>query len=374
MKVDIVFPALPPKLDGIGDYTAHLAAELSGRVQTRVLTEEGPEPSQIPGVPIKQVFSTARSRSMYNLANVLETEAPDWLLIQYNPFSYGRWGFNLNLPLAVRRIKRRWPRIGVALMVHEPFVPITNWKFAIMTSWQRWQLWMLGQSADVLFFSIEPWAKKFRAWWPNKPVVHLPIGSNVPHLPISRAEARSYVNIRDNVTVIGVFGTAHPSRMLERIYGASRQAFQVSEDILVLYIGPDGRKVQANLKGLPFLDVGVLSPEEVSWHFAAMDIYLAPFTDGVSTRRGSFIAGLQHGIPTVGTAGHLTDQALLVEQDRAFFLAPVAAANEFNAKVIRLVQDLDERSKVGAEGRRLYERMFAWEVIVDRLLRHLRSS
>jgi len=116
--------------------------------------------------------------------SAIETDTPDWLLLQYNPFSYGRWGLNLDLPLVIRDIKRRQPFIRIALMGHEPFVPISNWRSAIMTTWQRWQLWMLGRSADVVFFSIQPWARKFQTWWPNKPVLHLPVGSNIPRLPI----------------------------------------------------------------------------------------------------------------------------------------------------------------------------------------------
>ncbi len=171
--------------------------------------------------------------------------------------------------------------------------------------------------------------------------------------------------------VIGVFGTAHPSRMLNRICSAVKEVLQQSNNILVLYIGPDGQEVRATLKDTPLLDVGVLTPEEVSRHFAAMDIYLAPFTDGVSTRRSSFMVGLQHGISTVGTAGPLTDAALLVERNRAFFLAPVATAKEFDTKVVRLIQDAELRLRMGAEGRRLYERAFAWDVISDQLLRYL---
>ncbi len=36
---------------------------------------------------------------------------------------------------------------------------------------------------------------------------------------------------------------------------------------------------------------------------AAMDIMLNPFTDGISTRRGSALAALQQGVPLVTTKG-----------------------------------------------------------------------
>jgi glycosyltransferase involved in cell wall biosynthesis len=369
VNIALAYPAFPPTLDGIGDHTACLAAELSKRARVSVLTEEQ-KPTEIPGVSIHEAFSIARPQSVRSLMHAVQTVAPDWLMLQYNPFGYGRWGLNPYLPLVVRSIKRL-RRTKIALMVHEPFVPVESWKFAIMTTWQRWQLWMLGRSADVVLFSIEPWANRFRSWWPNKPVQHLPVGSNIPRLSITRTDARERNAIREHTTVIGVFGTAHPSRMLNWVRDAAKEVLRYSKDDVLLYIGPGGEKVQAVLRGIPLLDVGVLTSEGVSQHFAAMDVYLAPFTDGVSTRRSSFMVGLQHSIPTVSTVGYSTDNVLLKERDEAFFLAPVTSAKEFNAKVTRLTQDAELRSKMGAKGRRLYESEFAWNVIADRLLTYL---
>ena len=371
MNIALAYPAFPPALDGIADYSACLAAELSKRTQVSVLTGEGQVPTQIPGVSIDEAFSIARPQSVRRLMYAVRRVAPDWLILQYNPWSYGRWGLNLYLPPVVRSIKQHLPRIKIALMVHEPFVSVESWKFAIMTTWQRWQLWMLGRSADLVLFSIEPWTNRFRSWWPNKPVLHLPVGSNIPRLPLSRTDARKRSDIREHTTVIGVFGSAHPSRMLNRVQDAAKEVLRYSDDTLLLYIGSDGQMVQDVLQGIPLLDAGVLTSEEVSNHFAVMDVYLAPFTDGVSTRRSSFMVGLQHNVPTVSTAGHLTDNVLLRERDEAFFLAPVTSAKEFNAKVARLTRDAKLRSKMGAKGRRLYEREFAWNVITDRLLAYL---
>jgi hypothetical protein len=261
MKVHLVHPALPPKLDGIGDHTACLAAELSRRgIQVKVATGQDPQPNQVPGVSIDQVFavernsSVAKARSVPRLMSFLQTDAPDWLLLQYNPFSYGRWGLAPYLPLVVRSIKRHLPRIKIALMVHEPFVPIESWKFAIMTTWQRWQLWMLGRSADVVLFSIGPWANRFRSWWPNKPVLHLPVSSNIPRLSISRTDACKGNDIRESTMVIGVFGTAHPSRMLNRVRDVAKEVLRYSDDTLLLCIGPDGQKVQDVLHDILAID------------------------------------------------------------------------------------------------------------------------
>ena len=53
--------------------------------------------------------------------------------------------------------------------------------------------------------------------------------------------------------------------------------------------------------------------DEVSRRLSAADLNLSAFIDGVSTRRGSLMAALQHGVASVGTRGYLTDQMLLNE-------------------------------------------------------------
>ena len=161
LKIHLVAAALPPALDGIGDYSARLAAELAQIASVKVLTAQ-PDPAAIPGVTVETVFSVQNPRSVWNLARQIEADPPDWVLLQYNPFSYGKWGLNLPLPLAMRRIKRRCPATKIAVMVHETFVPFgVNWKFRVMTLWQRPQFAVLSRTADVLFFSVDAWAQTF---------------------------------------------------------------------------------------------------------------------------------------------------------------------------------------------------------------------
>jgi len=56
MNIALAYPAFPPALDGIADYSAYLAAELSKRTQVSVLTGVDQEPTQIPGVSIDKGF------------------------------------------------------------------------------------------------------------------------------------------------------------------------------------------------------------------------------------------------------------------------------------------------------------------------------
>lgn len=365
MKIHIVVSALPPQMDGIGDYTANLSAELAKSANVTILTREGFAHAHIPHVRITPVFSVAHTTSIRRIVEVVAQDKPDWVLLQYNPFSYGRWGLNLHLPSAMSTLKRRSPGTRLALMVHERYVPIINAKFAVMATWQRWQFVHLGRCADVIFFSTSGWAQEFSARRPGKPVVHLPVGSNIPCIPTRRKTIRAELGIADSTFVVGLFGTAHPSRLIGWVRDAACAIRQSGQDVLILYIGPHGRTDRSVLSGLPLLDCGTLPANEVSRRFAAMDIVLTPFVDGVSTRRGSFMAGLQHGIAMVGTRGLNTDDLLLREDRRSFLLADVTAPKDFVSHVQSLVKDATLRERIGREGKGLYEREFAWGRIAE---------
>lgn len=368
VSIQIISAALPPRMEGIGDYSAWLAAELARVADVTVLTTHAREHDPIPGVRIVPVFSVGKRSSVWRIEGAVAAENPDLLLLQYNPFSYGRRGLNPWLPLAMRRLVRRCPQTRFAIMAHETFVPAENWKWALMTVWQRWQMWMLGRSAEVILFPTESQMRRLRRWFPRKQMGYLPVGSNVPLVATPYHEARARLGIRNGTVVLGLFGTAHPSRMLSRARSAAEAVLQAGAQVLVLYIGPHGSAVRLALGDLPLVAEGPHEPEEVSRRLAAVDIYLAPFEDGVSTRRGSLMAGIQHGLACVGTLGPATDALLESMNHRAFILVEVGAAREFDASVVRLLGDRGCREELGLNARRLYEEQFSWRIIASRLL------
>ena len=368
----IITAALPPLLDGIGDYTANLATELAHSATVTVLTG-APTPDPIPGVKVETVFSADDPRSVWNLAARVAAEPPDWVLLQYNPFSYGRWGLNLHLPHVMRQLGRR-NNVRVAVMAHETYVPVVNWQSAIMTVWQRWQFWRLGKCADLLFFSTENPTHMYRRKFLQTPVVHLPVGSNIPFLPVSRVEARTGLNIADDALVLGLFGTMHISRMLERVRDAALTAQKVTGKAHVLYVGPHGPAVQSALGDIPLLIEGPLTGTEVSRRFAAMDVYLAPFSDGISTRRGTVMCGLQHGVALVGTQGYNTDRMLKIEEGKAFLLADAKNSEQFRNHVRLLAEQPSQRQALARYGQRFFTQHFTWERIGSKLLAALESA
>ena len=294
----------------------------------------------------------------------------DWIVLQYQPFMYGRWGVAPWLVAALARLRLRRGRPRIAVMVHETFVPPESARWALMGAYQRCQLAALRMPADLISVSIGPWARQLAQWRPRRPTVHLPVGSNLPDMTGERMRERDRLGIGSEVLVLAAFGTGHPSQLTGHVAAGVNAAVGLAPRVVFLHLG-DGAPPITGLD--PRLEVrrpGALPAEDVARHLACADLFLAPFSDGASTRRGSLMAALQHGLPVVGTSGRSTD-AVLDASTSAMRLVDVNRLGELRAAVRELSADARLRRSMGRSARELYLQTFHWPVIAERLLQEL---
>lgn len=387
MNVDLLFPAFPPQLDGIGDYTAQLAAQLAtDGCSVRVFTAQS-SPSPVDGVEVRPVLGPGRGLNQHSLAPAVDAmieDPADWLIVQYNPFSYGKYGWAAEVVREIKRLRTHCPSLRIAVMAHESFVDVADFRqnasFAIMTLWQRLHFRRLGRLADAVFLSTEPRAKRFASWFPNAQVHHLPVGSNIPLRPVSEHQARAAFDLPQDAFIVGLFGTAHVTRLLPAVREAMLHIQEIRPNSLLLYVGPHGDTMREVFRGLPMVDAGKLPAEDVSTAFQAMNLYLAPFERGVSTRRGSFLTGLQHGIPTASTVGPDTGPLLRAHNGHAFVLSETDDVADFGETVRSLLSHTPgprsplSLQRVGTRGQALYRELFDWPAISAQLRAVLAGS
>jgi glycosyltransferase involved in cell wall biosynthesis len=325
-------------------------------------------------VGVRHIFDADRPATCWRLLDSIAKTRPGWVVLQYNPFSYGRRGLNLHLPRVMSAIRRQSPGTRLAVMFHEQFVPITNWRFAVMTTWQRWQFRQLGRAADLLYCSMSTYADRCRRWFLDKTVVHLPVGSNVPRVNLGADEARRRLGIDPEEIVLGVFGTAHVSRSFSSLAAAADAVRRAGGRPRVLYIGAGGAAVKAALAAMDrstAITDGPLSAEEVSRRLSAVDIYLSTYTDGISTRRGAMMAALEHGLCVVGTYGYDTDPELRAMDGHAILLTPAGDEGQLAAVVERLTCDPAERQRLGRAAQAQFEQRYSWSTIAKLMVSHL---
>ena len=234
-----------------------------------------------------------------------------------------------------------------------------------MGAWQRVQLVGLLISCDRAFASTEGVAARLRRAMLGKPVLPLPVGSNLPDMssrPIERAE----LGVPDETLLVALFGTGHPSRLLGYAVEAIRAVAATGRKVVALNLGAGAPPLAGLDESIRVLAPGLLEPSEVARRLAAADLFLAPWEDGASTRRGTLMAALQHGLPVVTTDGPLTGSML--RDSGAIALAPVDRPELFVRIATSLAGDPAARHALGKAGRELYDSAFDWPVIASRLL------
>jgi glycosyltransferase involved in cell wall biosynthesis len=358
-RLAVVTARSTARADGIRDYTHCLMRELEAREDWDVSLT-----LRLLGGGWEESGGAAPRRTM-----PAAVRRADMILLQYNPFSYGRRGFapSLLVELARLRLTRRRPL--VALMVHETYVDMKNWRWALMGGWQRLQLRALQELTDVQLCATEAWVGRLAHGRQAGKVHHLPVGSNFPDRRRHRARERRRLGVPADGLVLACFGLHEPGRLESHVWSAVQAIASSARPVILLSLG-SGQASDRRHGALRVHTPGFLDDEAVARLLSTADMFLAPYGDGVSTRRTTVMAALQHGIPVVGTDGPLTD-ALLRQSSDALRLVPVQQRNRFAREVAALAASEEDRIALGRAGRKLYRSRFDWPVLTDRLLETL---
>jgi glycosyltransferase involved in cell wall biosynthesis len=320
-----------------------------GRLLAEAVTRQGTTPCRVSSVDGQAESRAARS-----------------VLIQYNPYSYGaRLGISPRLVWDINRLGRRSEVDRLMVFVHEPWIPIVDAKSAAIGTAQRAQLALICAQADVVLAATEVYRDQLvRHIQRSRPVLHLPVGSNVPDCRSGRTALRAELGIPDQAVVFSHIGSDHPSRLPGHTRSVLDSVAALPVPTVLINLGPDALPVPPGVRAIT---PGWVDDARFATLLGASDIFLAPLIDGVSTRRTSLIAALQHGVPVVGTRTSSSDDVLLSASD-AMDLVQADDATGFADASARLALDPERRERMGEAARALFDREFAWPVLAKRFL------
>ena len=291
--------------------------------------------------------------------------APRRLLVQWVPHGYGYKAMNLPFCLWLWNRARHKGDV-VEVMAHECFLPFKPWAWRqnVAALVQRLMTMILLRAARRVWISIPAWEGHWRplALARRVPFAWLPVPSNItvadnPH-GVSTVRAQYEVN---GGPVLGHFGTygRHDRKMLTAILPL---LLRNGEGTKMILMGRDSNSMRDELVGSrPELSdaihaTGTLDAEDLSLHLSACDVMLQPCQDGVSTRRGTVMAGLSHGRPIVTTTGRLTES--LWGESQAVVLAPDGDVRAIVVATERVLRDEIERQRLSAAAREFYQAKF----------------
>jgi glycosyltransferase involved in cell wall biosynthesis len=344
MKLLFVYPEPAARVDGIRDYAARAVEQLRVEGEDAALLHPDRGPRLGPTI----VSAVGRRDHVA-------------ILVQYNPFAWGRWGFAPFLVVALALLRAARPRARVLLVVHEGYVPIRGWRSLLMGGWQRMQLRILLSLAHGAVATTGRLTAELSRAWPRRRVDHLPVGSNLPDERDSRAHGRELSGYTGQL-VIASFSAGHETHLPTHVAGAAEAVARATDEpVVLLQLGSNNPSPSDVLAVSRQVAPGYLEDAELARALATADIFLAPFSDGATTRRTTLMAALQHGIATVTTVSDSTESVL--REDGTLALAAVDDIDGFAAQAVRVATDRSAREQHAHNGRALYEHCFSWPIV-----------
>ena len=407
-RVALLTGEYPPDEGGVADYTACLAEALAAKgarvdvIAPRTVSAEardmaalegeavteGVAPGRMerPGAQVHRVLPPWRFTSLGAVRRVVRQLRPDVVHLQYQTAAYAMHPVANLLPGWLRR----WTGVAAAITYHDLRVPYLFPKAGglrgVVTRWP-------ARAADLAIVTNAEDERALAAWRRARRLALVPIGSNVadePPVGYERGAWRRAAGIPDQAALLAYFGFLNASKGGRTLLTALEQLREEGLDARLVMIG--GRvgasdptnegyladfEAEAAERGLAkaLLWTGHVPAAEVSAWLRAADVLTLPYADGASYRRGSLLAALAHGRPTVtthrpgGPAGEVAGGAglpPLVDGASARLVPPgdgVALAS-----AARGLLEAPARARALGEGARAVAASFGWPAIAARHL------
>ncbi len=299
-----------------------------------------------------------------------------WILLQYTALGWSQRGFPIGAAVTIWIARRRGAKC--AIVFHDA-IPYSAPRFIdrIRRAVQVWVMRTLYQLASHSFMTVPI---ENVAWLPHPATKaeFIPIAANLSGALVKLNDAD---RIRENnspktIAIFGVTGSPQLQPETELIAKIVRQAAEKITSIRLLVMGRNAQEAEAPLRtALADTNVelevhGVLPADEIERRLSESDALLF-VRGGISSRRGSALAGIACGLPVVAFQGSETGPPIT---EAGVILAPegdvVALANNL-ARVLSEDEFRNDLCRRSVEAR---EKYFSWDVIAKKFLQVLNNG
>lgn len=357
----ILTPEYPPDCGGVGDYTALVAEALADAGDVVHVWHPGapaPRSSRVTVHALPDRFARG-SRAVLDRAF---TQLPGAILVQYVPTAFGLRG--ANVPFARWLLGVRHASGDVRVMFHEPFFYFAlerPWRNALAIA-QRAMASLMVRAGRTVYFSTENWFSYLRPYGRVADAEVIPVPATIAIDPPASLVNGWTARLRNAAgPVIGHFGT-YGDHVAAELAQVLPEIWRRRPSARVLLVGDGSVDFMKQMRGAAPCDTSVnatgrLSSDDVAAALRACDVLIAPYPDGVTTRRTSMMAALTTSRPVVTTDGPLTESVW--RNGAAVPLVATGNAAAFADSVNRIAGDAALQLETGAAGRRLYDERFA---------------
>lgn len=353
-KIIFITGLFPPDHCGIGDFTARLFEETKKTgVEAYVLTSTPKDNSQNSDPYVFRIVPKWKFSSYKIIRQTLSQFESNNTVID---LQYPSAGFEKNLFVNFLPWLLRFKGFTVAVTAHEYSTFSIKGRLRVL-------LTLLAAHKKIVVSETE---KKALPKFLRKHLVVIPIGSNMPvHEKNENTiqQLRSKFQIQEGDPVLLFFGNIQPQKgflELLQAFTEVRKKFSRAKLLLIgarvaektgsfdesyqKQLGPYFQEVtqfiQDNHLADALIQPGYVDKDEVSQYFYLATIGVFPFQDGATWRRGSFLASITHGIPTITTY----DEKNTPEELKSVAIVPTQNPTELSKVLISYLSG--ERSLV----------------------------
>ncbi len=315
MKIIFICSSLEPRCDGVGDYVRRLAGELIRQghdaAAVAINDHELKEPlwgTQISGqvdLPVlrlpAQMDSFERFRQAGNWINDLN---PDWLSLQFVPFSFNQKGLTFGLGKKLKELgsQRNWH-----IMFHELWVVTdhtASFKHKFLGNIQKRLIKSLIAKLKPAVIHTQTGLYKRQLKMIGVSSKHLSLFSNIPAIHTFFSNLKN-TDLNYSAVSMVIFGSIYPNSLFKEL--ASQAAEYKKDNAVEMILNVIGRKNEKHQQlaeiwtaaGLKINLLGEQTEACVSSIFSQQTIGIAFTPLPMIEKSGSAAAMREHGLPVI---------------------------------------------------------------------------
>jgi len=380
LKWHVITGEYPPQRGGVSDYTQQVARGLlAAGDQVEVWAPPCREdPGAEPGLQLHRLPDDFGPRSIAAMQRTLQPSSGTRVLVQFVPHAFG-WRA-MNLPLCVWLAARY--RKNLSVTFHEVSYPVgreQSLRHNLLGVVTRLMALTLARAAHDIIVTTPTWerllgnsiARQHKTQW-------APVPGNIPVIsdPAAVNSLRTRFANSDS-PILGHFST-YGSLIAKSLLQIFPLIMSANRDLPILLLGRGSEAFRQRLVGEhPSLEdriyaMGELPPADLSRHIAACDLFAQFYPDGITCRRTSTMALLEHGRAVATTNGPLTEN--IWRESNAVAMAPADAPAQLVQLVVEMSRDELQRRRLESAALATYDQHFDIRHTIAALRRNLPAT
>lgn len=293
-----------------------------------------------------------------------------WVLVQYTALGWSRRGFPFGFLCVLRVLRRNGAR---CVVVFHDALPYGGSRLIDQVR-RACQLWVMRRAYQWAERSVLTIPLEHVDWLPREPTkaAFIPVGANLPPVVMNGVPTQAAPAAK-TVAVFGITGEPATLAEVRDIGYALKRANGKFGGLRLVAIGRGSSEAEPALRreldgsGVEASVLGLLRPDEIAKTLAHADLLLF-VRGGVSSRRGSALAGIACGLPIVGYAGPETGFPIT---EAGLELVPQGDRDALAVALQHVLGDDRFRQDLRGRSLRAHADYFSWDKIAERFATEL---